>query len=58
LQTPALLRARPEIAAGIVARRCRSHVVYGIIVDDEFQVIGVLHMAMDPSLHLDVGDED
>jgi toxin ParE1/3/4 len=56
IATPSLLRPRPELGDGIVARKTHSHVVYGIIIDDTLIVLAVLHGRMDPKRHL-VGDE-
>lgn len=50
--TPSLLRTRPELGDGVVARKARSHVVYGIIADDTLIVTAVLHGRMDPKRHL------
>ncbi len=52
LSTPALLRPRPELGDGIVARKAGSHVAYGIIQNDVLLVVAVLHMRMDPRRHL------
>ncbi|MGH6949507.1 MAG: type II toxin-antitoxin system RelE/ParE family toxin [Vitreimonas sp.] len=56
IATPSLLRPRPELGDGVVARRARSHVVYGFVADDTLVVIAVLHGRMDPKRHLG-GDE-
>jgi toxin ParE1/3/4 len=34
IKVPALLRSRPELGEGLMARRALSHVVYGIVQDD------------------------
>ena len=52
LATPALLRPRPELGEGIVARKAGSHVAYCVIQTDTLLVIGVLHSRMDPRRHL------
>jgi toxin ParE1/3/4 len=57
VRTPTLLRPRPELGAGIVARKAQSHVVYGFVEDDELVVIAVLHGRMDPKRHLLSGEE-
>jgi toxin ParE1/3/4 len=57
IATPALLRPRPELGEGVVARRAVSHIVYGVVDDEMLVVIGVLHARMDPRRHL-FKDED
>lgn len=52
LATPSLLRPRPELGEGIVARRTGSHVAYGVVEEDELVVLAVLHVRMDPKRHL------
>jgi toxin ParE1/3/4 len=52
IATPTLLRPRPEIGAGVVARRAVSHIVYGRVAGEMLIVIGVLHARMDPRRHL------
>lgn len=50
--SPALLRPRPELGEGMLARRAVSHVVYGYMTDDTFIVVAILHGRMDPRRHL------
>lgn len=52
IETPTLLRPRPELGEGIVARKVMSHIAYGVIVSDELIVVAVLHGRMDPKRHL------
>ncbi len=52
IQTPALLRGRPELGEGVVARKAASHVAYGILEGDTLLVLAVLHGRMDPKRHL------
>jgi toxin ParE1/3/4 len=55
IATPSLLRARPELGEGVVARRAGSHVAYGVVQGDLLLVIAVLHGRMDPKRHLLAG---
>ena len=57
IKAPALLRPRPELGDGLMARRALSHVVYGIVQDDVLIVVAVLHGRMDPKRHLLRDDE-
>lgn len=52
IKSPALLRSRPDLGEEILARRAASHVAYGVVENDEFVVIAVLHGRMDPKRHL------
>ncbi len=52
IKTPSLLRARPELGAGMLARKAQSHVVYGFMEGDVLIVVAVLHGRMDPKRHL------
>lgn len=52
IKTPALLRPRAELGAGMMARKAQSHIVYGFIENDTLIVVAVLHGRMDPRRHL------
>jgi toxin ParE1/3/4 len=52
IQTPALLRPRPELGDGLVARTTQSHIIYGVVEGDTLIVVAVLHGRMDPRRHL------
>jgi toxin ParE1/3/4 len=52
IKAPTLLRPRPELGEGLVARKVGSHVAYGVVRDDALLVIAVLHGRMDPKRHL------
>jgi toxin ParE1/3/4 len=54
VRDPKLMRARPEIGAGLFSVRCSSHVAFLIKPSDTKQwlVVGVLHGHMDPARHL------
>lgn len=52
LVTPALLRPRPELGEGVVARGAASHIAYCVVDADILIVIAVLHARMDPRRHL------
>lgn len=52
VKSPALLRPRPELGDGVLARKVASHVAYGVVESDEFLVVAVLHGRMDPKRHL------
>lgn len=52
VKSPALLRSRPELGEKILARKAVSHVAYGVVENDEFVVIAVLHGRMDPRRHV------
>ena len=57
IKMPTLLRPRPELGAGMTARKAQSHVVYGFVEDDTLIVVAVLHRRMDPKRQLLRGEE-
>ncbi|MFT3729354.1 MAG: type II toxin-antitoxin system RelE/ParE family toxin [Terricaulis sp.] len=52
IKTPALLRPREELGAGMLARKVQFHVAYGFVQDEMLIVVAVLHARMDPKRHL------
>lgn len=52
IKTPTLLRPRPELGDGMMARKAQSHVIYGFVEDDTLIVVAVLHSRMDPKRHV------
>lgn len=57
IMSPTLLRPRPDLGAGMVARKAQSHVAYGYVEHDMLIVVAILHGRMDPNRHLLRGDE-
>jgi len=52
IKRPTLLRPRPDLGGGLVARKAQSHVAYGFVEDEMLVVIAVLHGRMDPKRRL------
>lgn len=50
-------RARDEVRVGYWSRRAQRHVVFYTFDDEQVLVLRVLHCAMEPTFHLDEGDE-
>jgi len=52
LETPALLRARPELGDDIFAIPAGSHIIYCVAEVDVLAIVAVLHARQDPRRNL------